>query len=162
MEKKPQDSASRDADKYIVRFPDGMRERIAEAAKANNRSMNAEIVARLQASFASTAPDATAENLAEAWELLRSLHRRKDMLAVKVGAYQAEALQIAERIRMAMTDDSTTDDLQDLHVRRGRVYARLDAAQADLVKVIDELDAAYAKVKGQAPHGAVAFGEPEW
>lgn len=51
MEKKPQDSASRDADKYIVRFPDGMRDRIAEAAKVNNRSMNAEIVARLEASF---------------------------------------------------------------------------------------------------------------
>lgn len=34
-----------------VRLPDGMRDRIAEAAKANNRSMNAEIVARLEASF---------------------------------------------------------------------------------------------------------------
>lgn len=39
------------SDKYIVRFPDGMRERIAEAAKANNRSMNSEIIARLEASF---------------------------------------------------------------------------------------------------------------
>lgn len=39
------------ADKYIVRFPDGMRARIAEAAKANNRSMNSEIVSRLEASF---------------------------------------------------------------------------------------------------------------
>ncbi|OUM01781.1 Arc family DNA-binding protein [Variovorax sp. JS1663] len=38
-------------DKYIVRFPEGMRERIAEVAKANNRSMNAEIVARLESSF---------------------------------------------------------------------------------------------------------------
>ncbi|MDR0216199.1 MAG: Arc family DNA-binding protein [Comamonas sp.] len=36
------------ADKYIVRFPDGMRDKIAEAAKANNRTMNAEIVARLE------------------------------------------------------------------------------------------------------------------
>lgn len=42
------------ADKYIVRFPDGMRDRIAEAAKQNNRSMNAEVVARLQASFTDT------------------------------------------------------------------------------------------------------------
>ncbi len=51
MEKKPQESASREADKYIVRFPEGMRDRIAEAAKVNNRSMNAEIVARLEKSF---------------------------------------------------------------------------------------------------------------
>lgn len=40
-----------EADKFIVRFPEGMRSRIAEAAKVNNRSMNAEIVARLQSSF---------------------------------------------------------------------------------------------------------------
>lgn len=39
------------ADKYVVRLPDGMRDRIAEAAKANNRTMNAEIVARLQTTF---------------------------------------------------------------------------------------------------------------
>ena len=42
---------SRELDKFILRFPDGMRDRIAEAAKANNRSMNAEVVSRLQNSF---------------------------------------------------------------------------------------------------------------
>ncbi len=38
-------------DRFMVRLPDGLRDRIAEAAKANNRSMNAEIVARIHASF---------------------------------------------------------------------------------------------------------------
>ncbi len=42
---------SQTQDRYIVRFPDGMRDQIAEAAKANNRSMNAEIVSRLERSF---------------------------------------------------------------------------------------------------------------
>ena len=42
---------SRELDKFILRFPDGMRDLIAEAAKANNRSMNAEVVSRLQDSF---------------------------------------------------------------------------------------------------------------
>lgn len=42
---------SQTQDRYIVRFPDGMRDRIAEAAKASGRSMNAEIVNRLEASF---------------------------------------------------------------------------------------------------------------
>lgn len=51
MEKKPQQSESRDADKYVVRLPEGMRDRIAALAKSNNRSMNAEIVARLQRTF---------------------------------------------------------------------------------------------------------------
>lgn len=53
--KPPQDTESRHADKYIVRFPDGMRDRLKEEAKANNRTLNAEIVARLEGSFAVTA-----------------------------------------------------------------------------------------------------------
>lgn len=42
---------SRTADQYVLRFPDGMRDRIADEAKSHGRSMNAEIVARLQASL---------------------------------------------------------------------------------------------------------------
>lgn len=49
MSKEPYPSET--ADRFIVRFPDGMRDRIKEAAAANNRSMNAEIIARLEASF---------------------------------------------------------------------------------------------------------------
>lgn len=43
---------SEQQDRMIVRFPDGMRDKIAELAKANGRSMNAEVVGRLQRSFA--------------------------------------------------------------------------------------------------------------
>lgn len=39
---------STEADKFIVRLPPGMRARIAESAKSNNRSMNAEVVGLLQ------------------------------------------------------------------------------------------------------------------
>lgn len=39
------------ADRFIVRFPAGMRDRIAEEARKNGRSMNSEIIARLEASF---------------------------------------------------------------------------------------------------------------
>ena len=35
-------------DKFTVRFPDGMRDEIAEQAKKNNRSMNAEIILALE------------------------------------------------------------------------------------------------------------------
>lgn len=38
-------------DKFMLRLPDGMREKIKVAAEANKRSMNAEIVARLEATF---------------------------------------------------------------------------------------------------------------
>lgn len=39
------------ADQYMVRFPDGMRDRLKEAAASNNRSMNAEIVDLLERSL---------------------------------------------------------------------------------------------------------------
>lgn len=39
-------------DRVMVRLPDGMRERLKEAAKVGKRTMNAEIVARLEFAFA--------------------------------------------------------------------------------------------------------------
>lgn len=39
------------SEKFMLRLPDGMRERIKGAAEANHRSMNAEIIARLEATF---------------------------------------------------------------------------------------------------------------
>ena len=38
----------RESDKFMLRLPDGMRDRIKAAADSNNRSMNAEIVATLE------------------------------------------------------------------------------------------------------------------
>ena len=58
------------ADKYVVRLPDGMRDKITELAKANNRSMNAEIVLMLQqaieARSMATVPGIDVDALAEA------------------------------------------------------------------------------------------------
>lgn len=41
----------RDSDKFMLRLPDGMRDRIKVVAEANGRSMNAEIVAALEEVF---------------------------------------------------------------------------------------------------------------
>lgn len=46
-EKKP----GRGSDQFPLRLPDGMRDRVREAAEANGRSMNAEIIARLEQTF---------------------------------------------------------------------------------------------------------------
>ncbi|QOD84862.1 Arc family DNA-binding protein [Chromobacterium haemolyticum] len=53
MEKKIKPDVGRDSDKFMLRLPDGMRSRIAKAAKTNGRSMNAEIVHRLAVSLGS-------------------------------------------------------------------------------------------------------------
>lgn len=44
-------SPSKTLDQFVVRFPDGMRDRIREAADASGRSMNAEIITRLEESL---------------------------------------------------------------------------------------------------------------
>lgn len=54
------------ADKVLVRMPDGMRDRIKEEAKANKRTMNAEIVARLAQSFEPSGDTAHLQEVAEA------------------------------------------------------------------------------------------------
>lgn len=42
----------KDYDKFVVRFPDGLRDAIADRAKANGRSMNSEIVQILEDAIA--------------------------------------------------------------------------------------------------------------
>ncbi|WP_426035993.1 Arc family DNA-binding protein [Cypionkella sp. TWP1-2-1b2] len=44
-------STGRESEKFVIRLPDGMRDRIKASADANNRSMNAEIVSRLEDSL---------------------------------------------------------------------------------------------------------------
>ncbi|MBD8906551.1 Arc family DNA-binding protein [Methylorubrum zatmanii] len=45
------DTPAKDQDKFVLRLPDGMRDRLKVEAEANKRSMNAEIVARLDATL---------------------------------------------------------------------------------------------------------------
>lgn len=40
--------AGREADKFLMRLPDGLRSRIKEAANANLRSMNSELLYQLE------------------------------------------------------------------------------------------------------------------
>ena len=49
-------STSRTAEKFVVRLPHGMRRRIAEVARLYRRSMNSEIVARLERSLEDEVP----------------------------------------------------------------------------------------------------------
>ncbi len=52
MSREPQD-----ADKYIIRFPDGLRARVKAQAQHNRRSMNAEIVLMIEAGLERTPSD---------------------------------------------------------------------------------------------------------
>lgn len=78
------DMTGRGSDKFMLRLPDGMRDRLKESAEANMRSMNAEIVSRLEWSL-------------KAGTLAMAVHRAKPNEELKAKAY-AVTERIAERL----------------------------------------------------------------
>lgn len=65
-------------DKFIIRLPDGLRDRIRIAADKNHRSMNAEVVALLEENYPTPAPEKVTEPAARilVW-LAERIRRRK-------------------------------------------------------------------------------------
>ena len=86
----PQERSPQPQDKYVVRFPDGLRETLKREAERNNRSLNAEIIARLEASFTEAA---RLEEMSAALERQASMIRlhgeRIDDLMKRVGGTDA-------------------------------------------------------------------------
>ena len=67
-----------EADKFIVRMPDGMRDRIARLAKDQGRSMNAQVVAMLEKGLED------GDALGELWDMVETLQREVSELQVSV------------------------------------------------------------------------------
>lgn len=84
---------SRTAEKFVVRLPEGMRERIAQIANQNHRSMNSEIVLQLETLIDNctvihvASPLATGAEEIRALQAFRSLsaEKRKAMLTLLAG-----------------------------------------------------------------------------
>ena len=101
---------SRDIVPLGLRMPPEIKEQIEAAAKANGRSMNAEIVARLQASFEPSA-NATAVTLEEI-----------------IGAF-ARMIQLAVRVKPGTAADSKT--AVELQAVAGKILERLPSGKND-------------------------------
>lgn len=94
---KPALYSSRTADKFVVRLPDGMRERIADVARNHHRSMNSEIIARLEQSMLQestldddlNSPDLSLHER-ELLQRFRQLSRRQQNALVALIAHDAE------------------------------------------------------------------------
>ncbi|HEX5844004.1 MAG TPA: Arc family DNA-binding protein [Pseudomonas sp.] len=93
--------SSRTADKFVVRLPDGMRERIADVARNHHRSMNSEIIARLEQSMLQEGTLGDDSNLRldspelslherELLQRFRQLSRRQQNALVALIAHDAE------------------------------------------------------------------------
>lgn len=79
------DYPSTKQDQFVLRFPDGMRDAIKSAAGENGRSMNAEIVARLEDSFSRKFDRVDNENQ-RLGRRLESIERTLHQLMGRVGA----------------------------------------------------------------------------
>lgn len=146
---------SRTAPQFVVRMPDDdFRNRIAEAAKANNRSMNAEILARLERSFADQGDGMNAEerktletsliavqtmlafHVREFWDLLPADVKVKPVnvavrnMALAIGHGSSNAIEEAMRIyfKAGQNADHFAQVAETLHQRR----QQLDEGVKDL------------------------------
>ena len=90
-------------DKFMLRLPDGMRERIKAASEANNRSMNAEIVAVLEEKYPALPASPLAEHIAM-W--LPNLDANAaDLIASKIFHQVLELAEAEARELPAYTED---------------------------------------------------------
>lgn len=84
--------SSRTADKFVLRLPDGMREKIAQVARTSHRSMNSEVIARLEQSLDADAGIATTNlNTATLSRLEQDMLKRFRLLA---SAHQKALIEI--------------------------------------------------------------------
>lgn len=94
-------------DKFIIRLPDGLRERIRTAADKNHRSMNAEVVSLLEENYPAPTPDKVTEPAARILLWLATRIRRR---SPKPGSVRERQAALYENIagdiinRMAAID----------------------------------------------------------
>lgn len=122
--------AAQPQDKYVLRLPDGMRDRIKTAAETSGRSMNAEIVARLEDSFAPASEalleatlvaESLRENLTKKIQnydnLSRSILRREQLLQEREEA-AAEILANSEKRAEEILEERRSELEEDYKFRQ--------------------------------------------
>ena len=85
-------------DKFMLRLPDGMRERIKAVAEANNRSMNSEIVATLEEKY----PAPRGQTLSEVWKRLEAMREAAGDDPEKLKAAQVFENRVANILKEAI------------------------------------------------------------
>jgi hypothetical protein len=89
------EQSAQNQDKFIVRLPDGLRDRIRLAAETNHRSMNAEVVALLEENYPVPIPDKLDDPAAR---LLFWLAKRIRRRSPKPGSPRDKQAALYERI----------------------------------------------------------------
>jgi len=136
MEKKtyPSDTLGR----YIVRFPEGMRERLKASAEGNNRTLNAEIVARLEASYKADW-DSLRSSAREIDLMAEGLQSRGEMLSLRAELLRARYDSLLERIREVSSEIKRMEAAGDARL------AAVEESAARLAALRDEAAAVHAE-----------------
>lgn len=92
------DETRRNTDKIALRLPEGMRDRIAALADKNNRSTNAEIVARLEASLDGEAGTGSAEPSVSLVDEIEGLRAQIRYEAIERRALESKVYHIDQRL----------------------------------------------------------------
>jgi plasmid stability protein len=105
MRKPRSEYPSEQADKFLLRFPNGLRDRIKTAADANGRSMNAEIINVLEQQYP---PELSADELIADLEFFGEMYAaRKSTIS---GAYLRDViLRLKEKLRSEGVPDAALD-----------------------------------------------------
>lgn len=132
------------AEKFIVRFPPGVRERIAETAKANNRSMNAEIISRLEredwedADLQRFRAEAIQAQVEQARVGLRFISMALQFLEKEC----PEVLAAKSLALLRQSIGATTAALPDVHPKNGgEMFAYIATSHARCMKLLADFEA---------------------
>lgn len=129
MEQKDDKSVGRESDKFMLRLPDGMRERISDLAKRNGRSMNAEIVARLDSALSGASTEnhlvSTVVTMGRTLDTLNRLAETQDALLMSIGVYLRLAVE-----RVPRGDDERANEIMDAMASVGSALAHGDLGGA--------------------------------
>ena len=99
------EQSAQNQDKFIVRLPDGLRDRIRLAAESNHRSMNAEVVALLEENYPAPVPENISDPAARMLFWLAKRIRRRNPKPgsardKQAALYERIAGDIAERMKV--------------------------------------------------------------
>lgn len=138
-------SKREDLGQIVIRPPAGMRERIKAAAEANNRSMNAEIVATLEEKYPGPKLPGDAEGLAaygatitedivlitEVLMRTKPTHQRKVVLQEEIAKLKSELKSVQEKIR-ELSPNIVLPVARPARVRAHELLSKLERDQLDV------------------------------
>lgn len=112
----------REYDRFIVRLPDGLKDRLASRAAANNRSMNSEIVDLLETGINEQAVN-DLRSLIEEYE---RISRQRKLLAASVMEVDDRQRAVLLSIKAIAAGDMAGDFSDDLKAKAAALVSHID------------------------------------